>query len=102
MLTRSIEHREDSMTGMWEASGAAKHSKDCNERFNWLHPKTLAKLPNIHEHKIRESLEINNLETKAKFHKSIKVLHRDQGNMVNTNSWKLFFVRLTRYVMPML
>ena len=74
MLTRSIEHQEYSMAGKWEASGAAEHSKDCHGWFNWLHPKTFAKLSNIHERKIRESLETNNLETKAEYDKSIKVL----------------------------
>ena len=78
VLIRSIEHQEDSMTGKWEASSATEHSKNCHGRFNWLHPKTLAKLPNIHERKIRESLEINNLETKAEYDKSIKVLNRDR------------------------
>ena len=77
MLTQSIEHQEDSMAGKWEASGASRHSKHCHGRFNWLHPKTLAKLSNIRERKIRESLEINNLETKAEYEKSIKVLNRD-------------------------
>ena len=74
MLIRSIEHQEDSMVGKWEASG--EHSKDCHERFNWLDPKTLAKLSNIHEGKIRESLEINNLQTKAEYDKSFKELNR--------------------------
>ena len=83
----SIEHQEDSVTGKWEASGATEHSKNCHGWFNWLYPKMLAKLPNIHKRKIRESLEINNLETKAEYNKSIKVLNRDQGNIVNTNLW---------------
>ena len=61
VLTRSIEHQEDSIAGKWEALGATEHSKECHGRFNLLHPKTLAKLSNIHEHKIRESLETNNL-----------------------------------------
>ena len=94
VLTRSIEHQEDSMAGKWEASGATEHSKECHGRFNWLHPKTLAKLSNIHERKIRESLEINNLETKAEYDKSIKVLNRDRGNIVNTNSWKPLFRKI--------
>ena len=34
VLTRSIEHQEDSMTGKWEASGATEHSRDCHGRFN--------------------------------------------------------------------
>ena len=99
MLTRSIEHQEYSMVGKWEASGATEHSttehsKDCHGWFNWLHPKTFAKLSNIHERKIRESLETNNLETKAEYDKSIKVLNRDRGNTGNTNSWKPLFRKI--------
>ena len=48
VLTRSVKHLEDSMTGKWKAwKMETKHSKDCHEQFNWLHPKMLAKLPNI-------------------------------------------------------
>ena len=83
MLTRSVEHQEDSMARKWEASGATEYSKYCHGRFNWLHPKTLAKLSNKHKRKIRESLEINNLEAKAEYDKSI-----------NTNSWKPLFRRI--------
>ena len=92
--TRSIEHQEDSMTGKWEASGATEHSKDCHGWFNWLHPKTLAKLSNIHKRKIRESFQINNLETKAECNKFIKVLNRERGNIVNMNSWKPLFPKI--------
>ena len=87
MLTRSTEHQEDNVVAKWKASDATEHSEDCHGRFNWLHPKTLTKLSNIHESKIRESLEINNLEKKVEYDKSIKVLNRDTGNIVNTNSW---------------
>ena len=80
VLTRSVEYQEESMAGKSETSGETEHSEDFYGRFNWLHPKTLAKLSNIHERKIRESLEINNLETKAEYSKSIKVLGRDRGN----------------------
>ena len=38
----------------------------------------------IHERKIRESSEINNLETKVEYDKSTK----DQSNIINMNSWK--------------
>ena len=41
LLTRSIKHKEDSMTEKWEASGATEHSKDCNGWFNWLHTRKL-------------------------------------------------------------
>ena len=84
------------MKGQWEASVATGHSKDCHGRFNWLHLKTLTKFPNIHERKLRESLEINNLETKAEYDKTIRVLNRDRGNIVNTNtnSWKPLFCKI--------
>ena len=65
VLTRSIEHQEDSMAGKWETSGASQHSKNCHGQFNWLHPKAFAKLSNIHKREIKKSLDINNLETKA-------------------------------------
>ena len=77
--------------------GATEHSKDFHGKFNWLPPKTLAALSNIHKHKIRESLEINNLESNAKYDNSIKVLNRDQGNMVKTNSWKLLFRNMVHH-----
>ena len=48
---------------------ATEHSKNCHGRFNWLHPKTLAKLSHIQEREIRESLEINNLEINADYDK---------------------------------
>ena len=95
VLSRPTEHQEDSMTLTWETSGATEHSKDCLEPFNWLHPKTLAKLPIIHKRKIRKSLEINKLETKAEYDDSIKVLNRDRCNTVNTNSWKPSFYKVS-------
>ena len=82
------------MAGKWEALGTIEHSKDCHGWLNWLQPKTLAKLSNIHKRKIRESLQINNLETKTEYDRSIKVLNRDQGNIVNTNSWKPLFCKI--------
>ena len=83
------------MTGKWEKLGATQHSKDCHGRFNWLNIQTFAKSPKMHERKIRESLEMNNLETKAEYDKSINVLIRDWSNIVNTNSWKPLFCEIT-------
>ena len=73
MLTRSIEHQKDSMRGKWESAWSTEHSKDTSRDTA---PKTLAKLSNIHERKIRKSLQINNLETKAEYDKSITVKWR--------------------------
>ena len=58
-------------------------------------------LPNIHDLKIKKYFQTNNLENKAEYEKSINVLDKDRVNIVNTNSWMPFFVRLTWYVMLM-
>ena len=79
------------MTGKWESSGISEHFKDCHGNCNWIHPKTLARIPTTYQRKIRESLEINNLETLAENDTSITVLNRDRGNIVDTNSWKPLF-----------
>ena len=74
------------MMGKWEASGTTEHSKDCYERVDRLHPKTLANSPNIHERKLKESLEVKSLETKVEYSKSIKGLNKGRCNIVNRNS----------------
>ena len=51
----SLDQLNTRKIGKWEASSATEHSKECHGRFNWLHPKILAKLLNIHDRKIRES-----------------------------------------------
>ena len=84
VLTLSVEHREDSY----------EYSKNFHGKFNWLLPKVLATLPNIQKLKIRESLQKNNLETKAEYKKSIKVLSKDRANIINTNSWKTLFCKI--------
>ena len=61
VLTRSIKHQEDNMTGKWKALGAAEHLKDCHGRFNWPQPNTLAHTNITHKRKIRKSVETNNL-----------------------------------------
>ena len=42
MITRTIEHQQDSIKGKWECSGAAEHCLKCHGQFNWLHPNTLS------------------------------------------------------------
>ena len=51
-------------------------------------------MANIHERRIEESLQVNNLETKVEYGKTIKVLNRDRGNAVNANSWKPMFCKI--------
>ena len=47
------------------------------------HPKTIARENDYTRRKIREALEIK----KVKYSKKIKVLNRDEGNLVRTNTW---------------
>ena len=83
ILTRTIEHHQDSFKGKWDNCGATEHTLTCHGQFNWIHPKTIAREKDYKKRKIREALEIK----KAKFNKKIKVLNRDERNLVKTNTW---------------
>ena len=84
VLTRTIEHQQDSMQGKWSSSGATEHSKSCHGHFNWLHPKTLKIENRYFPRKMREALEIK----KAKYSTSKKVLNRDEGQNIKTTTWE--------------
>ena len=82
ILTRTIEHQQDSFKGKWDNSGETEHSLTCLGQFNWIHPKTIARENDYRKRKIREALEIK----KAKYNKKIKFLNKDEGNLVKTNT----------------
>ena len=42
VITRSIEHQQESIKGNWISCGATEHTKECHGCFEWLHPKTLS------------------------------------------------------------
>lgn len=68
--------------------------KYCHGQFDQICLKILAKLKSLQERKIRESLEINNLEEKTEFDDTLKVSNRNSGNIVNTNSWKSLILNI--------
>ena len=78
VITRTIEHQEDSFKGKWENSDATEHCLECHGQFNWINHKTLSTEQQYQRRKIRESLKIK----KAKTNKRRKVLNRDEGNLV--------------------
>ena len=41
VITRTIEHQQDSFNGKWEGSGATEHCLECHGQFSWINPKTL-------------------------------------------------------------
>ena len=55
VLTRCIEHQQDSMNGKWESSGATERTKECHGKFDWLHPKTVRISPYMYEKKKKKS-----------------------------------------------
>ena len=81
------------MKGNWSESGVTEHSKHCHGRFNWLFPKTLAILPNYHERKVREALEISFHQTKCEDEPSGLMLNRDSGVYTSAN-WKSLFQKM--------
>ena len=68
--------------------------KYCQGQFDQICLKILAKLKSLQERKIRESLEINNLEEKTEFDDTLNVSNRNSGNIVNTNSWKSLILNI--------
>ena len=90
ILTRTIEHQQDSFKGKWDNSGATEHSLTCHGQFNWIHSKAIARENDYIRRKIREALEIK----KAKYNKKIKILNRDEGNLVRTNTWTLLLANI--------
>ena len=91
VITRTVEHQQDSFNRKWESSDVTKHCLECHGQFNWINPKTLSTKQQYHTRKIRESFEIK----KAKTNKRRKVLNRDEGNLVKTNTWTPLFAKLT-------
>ena len=71
ILTRTIEHQQDSFNGKWDNSGATEPSVTCQGKFNWIHPKTIARENDYRKRKIRWVLEIK----RAKYNEKIKVLN---------------------------
>ena len=91
VITRTIEHQQDSFNGKWESSGATEHCLECHGQFNWINLKTLSTEQQYHRWKIWEPLEVK----KAKANKRRKVLNGNEGNLVKTNTWTSIFAKLT-------
>ena len=83
VITRTIEHQQDSVKGKCESSGATQHCLECHGQFNWLHPKILPREARYKSRKIRESLEI----IRSKCNSSKLNINHDDGNSVKTNTW---------------
>ena len=52
---------------------------------------------NMYKRKVREALEINRLKTLNERDKTFKVLNRDNGDYVITNSWKPLFRKIANH-----
>ena len=91
IISRSIEHQQESIKGNWSSSGATEHTKECHGHFDWLHPKTLSMKNRYYDRKVRESLEIDMAVVR---YGQDKVLNRDNGNFVKTNAWKPLFRKM--------
>ena len=91
VLTRSIEHQQDSIKGNWDLSGATEHTKECQGQFNCIHQRTIAVMSNIYKRKVPKAFEINRLKILNETDKTFIVLNRDNGDYVTTNSKKPLF-----------
>ena len=97
VLTRCVEYQQDSIKANWESSGATEHTKECHGQFSWIHPRTIAILSIMYERKLCEALQITRLKTSNETDKAFKILNRDNGDYVTTNSWKPLFRKIGNY-----
>ena len=88
VITRSIEHQQESIKGKWSPTGATEHTKECHGHLDWKHFKTLSVKNRYYERKVKESLEI---DMAVVWYGQDKVLNRDNGNFGKTNVWKTMF-----------
>ena len=51
-------------------------------------------MSNMHKRKVREALEMNVQKPLNETDKTFKVLNRDNGDYVTTNSWKSLFLKI--------
>ena len=93
IISTSIQHQQESIKCNWSSSGATEHTMECHGHFDWLHPKTLSlSVKNrYYDTKVRESFEIDMAVVK---YGQDKVLNRDNGNFVRTNTWKPLFKKM--------
>ena len=85
-MTLCIEHQQDRIKGNWESAGTTENTKEYHGQFNWIHPRTIAIMPNMYKRKVCEALEINRLKTFNEIDKTFKVLNMGNGDYVTTNS----------------
>ena len=41
VITRTIDHQQDSFNGKWESSCTTEHYLECRGQLHWMNPKTL-------------------------------------------------------------
>ena len=59
-----------------------------------FHPRTISIIPNMYKRKVREAFEINRLKALKETDKIFKVLNRDNGDYITTNSWRPLFRKI--------
>ena len=78
IVSRSIEHQQESIKGNWSSYGATKHTKKCHGHFDGLHPKTFSMKNSHYDRKVEESLEID-----------MVVVRYGQDKSVEQRQWEL-------------
>ena len=66
VLTRTLEHQQDSFKGKWDNSGPTEHTLTYHGQFNRIHPSTIAKKSDYRKTKIREALKIQQKDKSSK------------------------------------
>ena len=90
IISRSIEHQQESIKCNWLFSGANVHTKECHDCFDTVYKPKLSQL------KIGTMIERKLLEIDMAVPRygQANVLNRDNANYVKTNAWKPLFKKM--------
>ena len=91
IISRSIEHQQESIKGNWSSSGATEHTKECHGHFDLLPPKNLSIKTRYYDRKERESLGIDMAVVR---YGQDQVMNRENGSFVKTNACKPLFRKM--------
>ena len=90
IISRSIEHQQESTKGNWSSSGTTEHTKECHVQFTQLHQNSAHKQQAL----CQESERIIGKRYGGSLYRQDKVLNRENGNFINANAWKPMFKKM--------
>lgn len=91
---RCVQHEKACFNGKYNESAISEHNKDCNYDVMWNDATTIAVEANFYRRSIIESLEIKKEQINSG---SDKVINKDDGLFVKTNTWNPLLRKINNF-----